>query len=405
MALACFDCDGTREDVAALGSPALARARAAALLARAEAGQSEHFRVDPAAEPALIQRVAATLATHPGGDTPHGRLRHLDVGGVPRRARLEARLAGSAAVERARTLIDFVVPSVLLDAGAGPRWSYRDAEGHAHGRSEGLAVATFELFERGFFARDGASPRCDADRLAELDLGSLGAALQVDEQNPMQGLAGRLALMRGLGRALAQGRLFAENRPGGLVDWALGEGASVLPAERLLAALLGALEPIWPSGAVVAGQRLGDVWPHPALGAGARGLVPFHKLAQWLTYSLVEPLALAGVAVVELDALTVLAEYRNGGLLLDLGVLVPRAPLPDRLGVDHAAIVEWRALTVALFERARPTILAKAGVPLGAAGTAALYEWAGWQCGRAVARERRADASPPLQVDGDGSVF
>ena len=49
-----------------------------------------------------------------------------------------------------------------------------------------------------------------------------------------------------------------------------------------------------------------------------------------------------------LDALTGLPEYRNGGLLLDLGVLVPqrRRFLRRPHAVGDEAIVEWRALTV-----------------------------------------------------------
>ena len=43
--------------------------------------------------------------------------------------------------------------------------------------------------------------------------------------------------------------------------------------------------------------------------------MPFHKLSQWLAYSLIEPLEEAGIAVTGLDELTALAEYRNGGLL------------------------------------------------------------------------------------------
>ena len=56
------------------------------------------------------------------------------------------------------------------------------------------------------------------------------------------------------------------------------------------------------------------------------GLVPLHKLSQWLAYSLIEPLQQAGFTVADIDGLTGLAEYRNGGLFLDTGVLVLRDP-------------------------------------------------------------------------------
>ena len=59
-------------------------------------------------------------------------------------------------------------------------------------------------------------------------------------------------------------------------------------------------------------------------------IVPFHKLSQWLAYSLIEPLEEAGVAVTRIDELTGLPEYRNGGLLVDLGVIRPRAAIDPR---------------------------------------------------------------------------
>ena len=60
--------------------------------------------------------------------------------------------------------------------------------------------------------------------------------------------------------------------------------------------------------------------------------MPFHKLSQWLVYSLIEPLAAAGFNVTAIDGLTGLAEYRNGGLFIDSGVIVARDPdLPHRM--------------------------------------------------------------------------
>lgn len=124
------------------------------------------------------------------------------------------------------------------------------------------------------------------------------------------------------------------------------------------------LESIWPSGRTsVRGRSMGDVWPHSALattaaadGAGSGGLVPFHKLSQWLTYSLMEPLAdPGGLLLTETRHMTGLPEYRNGGLFVDLGVLVPKDPgavlPPASHRPDSEVIVEWRALTVVLLVR------------------------------------------------------
>src|SRR5580704_15791152 len=83
----------------------------------------------------------------------------------------------------------------------------------------------------------------------------------------------------------------------------------------------------WPR-APLAGVALGDCWPYPALSGAApeEHFVPLHKLSQWLAYSLIEPLEAAGIQVSDVAGLTGLAEYRNGGLFVDLEVLVPRDP-------------------------------------------------------------------------------
>ena len=93
------------------------------------------------------------------------------------------------------------------------------------------------------------------------------------------------------------------------------------------------------------------------------GLVPFHKLSQWLAYSLVEPLAAGGIEVGDLDGLTGLAEYRNGGLFIDCGVIIPRDPalLHDPLDAMSEPVVEWRALTVGLLDRLAPLVRERLG--------------------------------------------
>src|SRR5690606_14946941 len=112
--------------------------------------------------------------------------------------------------------------------------------------------------------------------------------------------------------------------------------------------------PIFPGRVTLGGAPLGDVWPHPALPQDGPGsdLVPFHKLSQWLAYSLLEPLEAAGVSV-DVAPLTGLPEYRNGGLLVDLGLLEPRRESVTAAAHPAGApvIVEWRALTLALLDR------------------------------------------------------
>ena len=101
-----------------------------------------------------------------------------------------------------------------------------------------------------------------------------------------------------------------------------------LAAPVILEVLLAALGPIWPGRLSLGGVPLGDCWRHPAIRRDdlTDGYMPTHKLSQWLAYSLIEPLEAAGIAVADIDGLTGLAEYRNGGLFLDTGVLVLADP-------------------------------------------------------------------------------
>jgi Protein of unknown function (DUF1688) len=400
--------------VAYLRTPEAIRERAEAVLAHGLRGDLRHFaieltRLDSAA--ALVADV--TRERYPGLTVPlHSRWRHFDAGGPDRVVELERALRNLSADERARIKIDLAVTSVLLDAGAGQDWTYRETEtGKMFGRSEGLAVASLRMFAAGFFSSDRTVPwRADARGLQAVTEDRLATALQVSADNPLSGLSGRARLLRELGHALtARPEFFGAcpPRPGRLLDAARARGhAGGVDAGDLLGCVLGGFGQIWPGRLARNGVNLGDVWPHPAAGgAGAgAGLVPFHKLSQWLTYSLIEPLGEASLIVTGVERLTGLAEYRNGGLLLDTGVLVPRHA--GVVGESHRSgdevVVEWRALTVALLDRLAPLVRARLGTPdLPLAG---ILEGGTWAAGRRLADERRRGA-PPIRVESDGTVM
>jgi len=389
-----------------LCSAAAVRERCAAMLGIALDGGLPNLAVDLGRLPACADCTAGVIRrNYPALDIPHhARWRHFGAGGADRWGAFRAALGRLDAAAVARTRIDLCVVSVLLDAGAGPEWRYREAgTGLVLARSEGLAVASLAAFRAGLFSSDGA-PQADAAGLAAVDAAALGRAFQVSDGNGLAGLEGRAALMRRLGAVLpARPDLFAGGRIGGLFD-ALAPAGTV-GAAALLGALLDGLGPAWPSRIALAGRPLGDVWPHPA--APGDGLVPFHKLSQWLAYSLIEVFEDAGVPVTGIADLTGLPEYRNGGLLLDLGVLRLRdpaladAPLPP----GHPAVVEWRALTVALLDRLAPLIRDRLGRDEAALPLSRILEGGTWAAGRAIAAERRPGGGPPLQVVSDGTVF
>lgn len=398
-------------ELLALRSAGAVRERCERVYDWVAAGRSPHFTLDETkldATAALVAQVTRT--SYPDLVIPHhSRWGHFSAGGYDRWRTLP--LAGLDPIERARTAIDLTVVSVLLDAGAGSAWRYREAAtGLTFARSEGLAVASFEMFRAGLFSSDPERPhQVDRKALARLELAPLAAAFQVSDRNPLVGLAHRLDLLHRLADALdAEPDLFgAAGQPGHLFTRTLMESRAVAGPE-ILVSVLDALSGIWPSGLVVDGVALGDAWRHPAIRTRDRsdGIVPFHKLSQWLTYSLIEPIEWAGVTVTNTDGLTGLPEYRNGGLLVDMGVIVPRAPLdptaPHEVGSE--LIVEWRALTVALLDRLREATRVRLGLPT--LSMSQLLQGGTWSAGRAIAAEKRPpDGLPPIAVKADGTVF
>jgi hypothetical protein len=398
--------------VAVLRAPETIRERCENLLGAVEAGRSAHFTVERERLGVVAERVAAlTRKRFPDGRIPyHSRWRHFEAGGVDRKAELDARLAGHDAAARACAQIDLALISVLVDAGAGPQWRYAEREsGQSFTRSEGLAVASFRAFMAGRYSCDGAQPcRVEARALARIDAASLARDFQVGPDNPLVGLEGRAALLRRLGEALsAQPQTFGTlGRPGRLYD---ALASAPLTAARILALLLDAFSPIWPRGQSLGGVPLGDAWRHELAGGEgpSAGWVPFHKLSQWLAYSLLEPFEWAGVTVQWLDALTGLPEYRNGGLLLDAGVIIPRdaAFAQRRHSPADPWVIEWRALTVALLDELAPRVRAELGLSAAQMPLACVLEGGTWAAGREIAAERRPGSAPPVAIDSDGTIF
>ncbi len=315
--------------------------------------------------------------------------------------------------ERARIRFDLAVTSVLLDAGAGSAWRWREpGTGLEFARSEGLGVASLHLFASGALSSDPGQPlRADAGGLARVTAETVSRAFEVDEGNPLAGLDGRVALLHALGDALrARPEWFGDSpaRPGNLFDSLTASSMSVALGDALRTVLHG-IGAIWPGRIAIDGINLGDVWRHPAMvrGDATHGLVPFHKLSQWLTYSLVEPMLEAGIEVTGIDALTGLAEYRNGGLFVDLGVLALRDPgaAASPLAADSELVVEWRALTVALLDRLAPLVWERLGLEADPPPLVKMLEGGTWSAGRRIAAERRPGGGPPIDVVSDGTVF
>jgi Protein of unknown function (DUF1688) len=408
-----------QQAIAYLRTPAAIRQRCDRIFQLGCADKLHHFGCDLTKLDKTADYIIGVMReNYPNLEIPfHSRWRHFEVGDGSRLAEFEGVLAAFTPIEKAKTKFDLAIVSVLLDAGAGADWQYREAEtGQIFCRSEGLAVASFRMFCQGAFSSNPEQPlQANAKGLKAITIQKLAQGFQVTSENPLVGLEGRVQLLQRLGQILTENPIFcgSENsRPGNLVDYLLQNRISTfshLPASLVLTAVLEGLGEIWPGRLAIAGVNLGDVWIHPKLQGERESdrYVPFHKLSQWLTYSLLEPLQELGVEITGLDEMTGLPEYRNGGLCLDMGLLEAKNPeiLQKRHLPGSEVIVEWRALTVILLENIAATIRRKLNLSASELPLVKILQGGTWTAGRRIAAQLRAGGSPPIQIESDGTVF
>lgn len=455
--------------LAPLHDPATTRARCAAILRAVEQDLSPSFKLDRGPLAATADRVAALMLRRwPALDMAPGSCwSDFAAGGVDARAQLEAHLAGHGAVDLARAQADLAVVSVLLGGSADARWQYTEstplsaaalpqaapedllalldqaasarpredaapsaphpqaAPAQRHQGSAGLAVASFHAFMAGAFATTaGQAQRADAAALRHVDVAALRAIFQSSPANPLSGLEGRATLLARLGATLQQEAahdlslgLPAQARPALLFDRLTGYGTRhAVRAVDVLGEVLRSLTPIWPTGRNVQSLPAGDVWPHLWAGAtvagGAQdrtteGWVPLHGPSLRLTHALLEPLRWAGVGVSGLDALTALPDARNGALLVDIGVLVPRDPrlLQRSWKLQDELVIEWRALTLALLDELAVLVRLRLGKTATELPLAGVLECGLRAVGCEIAKELRAGGSASVRVeDGDAAL-
>ena len=242
------------------------------MLALGLADKLPHFRIDLDRLAAAVDLVVATTRqNYPSLVMPfHSRWRHFVFNGADRWALIDKTTTWRNGAARARAAFDLAIVSVLLDAGAGPHWHYRDPEtGHNVGRSEGLALASLEMFRRGMFSSNPENPlQADAEGLMQLSEETVAGGLQVSSANPLLGMSGRVDLLRRLGALVAaKPDVFGcedTPRPGGLFDHlAALAGGRDIAAATVLSELLRQFGPIWPSRLTLGGVPLGDCWRHP----------------------------------------------------------------------------------------------------------------------------------------------
>ncbi|KAL7802258.1 DUF1688 domain-containing protein [Trichoderma aethiopicum] len=421
-------------DIQYLKSLRAVRERSRIVLEAARNGGLNNFELDESRMKETAEFVAGVISRDFGPDRyaeipPHGRWEHFSIGGIPRLENLVQKWQDSEVpdVEITRRLIDLFFVSVLLDAGAGDTWAFREPGGDkAYGRSEGIAVASLYMFNDGAFASPtvGIKSTVDGHALSKLTEDVFIQHFQVSPQNPIVGAASRIELLNSFGKSLLSlPEIFGTNgRPGLLV----GNKDNGLDYEALWDILQKLLLPAWPSNRPrINGQPIGDAWPLRVLQERSgdsenptAGIHPFHKLTQWLGYSLTVPfMKVLKRNWINIDKGTGLPEYRNGGLLVDMGVLKLKPEVLAK-GLEASGqklplfsstgdvIVEWRAMTVALLDELHKhvnDILAPQGVSLS---LPQLLEAGSWKSGRELAAKHRPETrSSPILIDGDGTLF
>ncbi|KAL4740035.1 hypothetical protein BDV11DRAFT_186398 [Aspergillus similis] len=442
--------DPALDPAAYLRSIHAVRQRSHIILRKAKRNQLNHFDVDMTkfAETAsyVVSIIKRDYAPDYSSIPPHGRWQHFDVGGRPRiNQLLQSWPSTIDAQERTRRLIDLFVVSVLLDAGAGNKWSYKSKEsGKIYSRSEGLAVATLEMFKSGLFSSDPTEPcQVDGAGLKKINVQVLAKGFQHSETNPLAGIEGRAGLLIRLADALNHQDFFGvDARPGNMLDYLLSHPSTlassvpIVPITTLWTVLMDGFASIWPpSRTKIDGLSIGDAWPCSALPRSPpanawESIVPFHKLTQWLCYSIMVPMSkLMKIHFAGAELLTGLPEYRNGGLLIDLGLLTlkpadlerglaayrdnaqikgqPSMEVVPLFSADDDVVVEWRALTVGFLD----DLLEEVNGQLGLLGEdqltlAQMLEAGTWKGGREIAEVSRPNTKePPIMIRSDGTVF
>ncbi|KAI8977928.1 hypothetical protein BDB01DRAFT_852758 [Pilobolus umbonatus] len=412
-----------------------------------------HFDVDHSKLDEMVKIVISLIKRDydsPSDIPQYSRWRHFDIGG---RSRLQTLIQtwtslGQDNLEQTRKLIDILVIACLMDIKPCQTWCYTEkSTGRSFKRKDGIAIAILEMYINGVFSSDNTQPhRVDSKALCHLSLDTLCHHLQFNEHNSFVGIEERLEVLNHLGYVL-QNRpdYFGKDaqRPGNLMDYLLNHKNTIKTKKGPLISI----ETLWPvvmeMGELWAAENnlggtknLGDVWPCKAILSpnaspdSTDHFIPFHKLSQWIVYSIMEPMEkLLGATIEGTDLLTPLPDYCNGGLLIDIGFITlkpaeyergirnyhtnsllphqPKVEVAPMFDMSDPVVIEWRALTVAYLDivadRVRHTFrLSKKSLSLSQ-----LLQGGTWSAGRELAEISRPNThEPPIVVKlGKGIIY
>ncbi|KAK4518024.1 uncharacterized protein ATC70_001374 [Mucor velutinosus] len=411
----------------------------------------QHFDIDTSKLQDMVQFVISLIKRDyddPSQIPVHGRWRHFDAGGRPRIQTLINSWAslGIDATEQTRRVLDLFTIGVLLDIDPNQSYSFRETSTNRfYKRREGIAIAILEMFMAGTFSINPNQPhRVDSEALARLTMDDLLAGFKTDTSTSLIGLQDRLDLLKHLAQAIQRrpdyfgGEEGLVPRPGNMMDYLLCHPTTIKTKKGPLIHL----ETLWPvileigeiwtvedvSNCKGGTFQLGDVWPCAALGDQDQ-MVPFHKLSQWMVYSLIEPMEkLLGAVIEGTEQLTPLSDYANGGLLMDTGFITlkkqdyergienyrknsllpgqPKVEVAPMFEMSDPVVVEWRALTTAYLDLVADRVRATLRMSKKTLSLTQLIEGGTTSAGKELAEISRPNTQePPIVIKCDRRVI
>lgn len=397
---------------------AAVRTRASEVLELAKAEKLTHVSVNLDLLPKLAARVTRTIEhSYPDFQVPpYGCWRHFEAGGLDRWGMLASARGFAAAEDVLAAAADLAVATHVVSVSIRSDWIYLDmVAGQAFEGRRAIAIGMLAMFAAGSFSADPGDPlRVDAHALVRLEEAEIVDGLRLDPELDRVAVTSIKTILKRLGEAIGlRPDLFeqrGESRPGHLALklFSMAEVAPVAVTD-ILDALLDGLSPIWQEGAKSNDVVLGDVWMHTKLfqDGPAKGLLPFHLIAQEITYALIEPFAWAGIEVAELDGLTGLGDLEHAALFLDAGIVNMKfkdaGSKSNEQSLDQAT--ELRAVCIALFDRLADTLREQLDVSADVLPLTCILEGGTALLGDEIVRENATSAQQASRILKAGAVF
>ena len=274
-----------------------------------------------------------------------------------------------------------------------------------HSRSEGIAIAIYDMFVSGFFSSSIKNKyQVNSSILTYLRFRIFSEKFQNTINNSIIGIKNRHSLLINLGKTLKKNKL---SRPSDFFDkYNINDTISV---KELWNFIVNDFKDIWNIYNKDDKETIGDIWTHPYLKIPCiekSELMPFHKISQWIIYSLIDVIKNYGnYKITDTMILSALPEYRNAGLLLEYQVITPknRLAFSKIYTIKDTFVVELRGLTIAILEYLLNDINSERSIE-EKYSMSEFLENGSWSLGREIAYKKN-NGDLPINLILEGNYF